>query len=186
MRISLVAAYDKKRTIGQWGRMPWHLPADLKRFRRLTWGKPCLMGRRTFEAIGRPLPGRENLVLSRSITALEGALVFPSLEEALGYLEGRGEVMVIGGSELFRQLLPLASRLYLTEIEGEFPGDVFFPEWQEEAWIEVERQTFPATERFPFAYRFRTLLRREQGERHGQKEDRLPPPLCSRTHQHPP
>lgn len=160
MRISLIAAYDRNRAIGYRGKIPWHLPADLKRFRRLTWGKPCLMGRRTFESMGRPLPGRGNIVLSRKTSSLKGALVFSSLEAALSYLEGREEVMVIGGSELFRELLPMAFRLYLTEIEGEFPGDTYFPAWQAESWLEVERQTFPASERFPYAYRFRTLIRK--------------------------
>ncbi len=165
MRITLIAAYDRQQAIGYRGRLPWHLPADLRRFRRLTWGKPCLMGRKTFEAIGRPLPGRTTVVLSRQrfrpATVSGKVLVFGSVEEALERLSDREEVMVIGGEAVFQQLLPRANALELTEIEGDFPGDTFFPAWLEEDWLEVERQSFPAgTGGFPYPYRFRRLIRK--------------------------
>lgn len=160
MKISIVVAMAKGRVIGHQGKMPWHLPADLRRFRKITWGKPILMGRRTFEAIGRPLPGRENIVISRTLHGEAGMRVFPSIEPALAYLRDRAEVMVIGGEKIFAFFLPLAERLYLTEIDAEFPGDTFFPEWNQKGWLEIEREDFPAGhEGFPYPYRFRTLKR---------------------------
>ncbi len=158
-RISLIVAMARGRVIGHRGKMPWHLSEDLKRFRRLTWGKPILMGRRTFEAIGRPLPGRYNIVLSRSPGFRPaGCRVVRSLEAALKMAWGR-ELMVIGGSHVYASLLPQAERLYLTLIDADFPGDTFFPPWTPEAWQEIEREERAAGADFPHPYRFLTLQR---------------------------
>lgn len=140
MRISLIVAMGENRVIGVENRMPWHLSADLKRFRQITMGKPIIMGRRTHESIGRPLPGRKNIVLTGDPNyRAEGCAVVHNPEEALREAEGGEEAMVIGGSSVYREFLPLADRLYLTLIHRSFPGDTFFPEFDPSAWREVER-----------------------------------------------
>ena len=140
MNISLVVAMGENRVIGVDQRMPWHLPADLKRFRRITLGKPIVMGRKTHESIGRPLPGRKNIVLTAdSGYRAPGCVVVHGLDEALREAEGE-EIMVIGGSTLYREFLPRADRLYLTLIHREFPGDTFFPELDLSGWREAARE----------------------------------------------
>ncbi|CAL1241085.1 dihydrofolate reductase [Candidatus Methylocalor cossyra] len=139
MKLSLVAAMGENRAIGLHNRMPWHLPADLRRFRRLTWGKPVIMGRRTHESIGRPLPGRKNIVVSGNPDyRAPGCRVVHSLAEALREADAE-EAMVIGGATLYRALLPRADRLYLTLIHRPFLGDTFFPEFDPRAFRELER-----------------------------------------------
>lgn len=139
MTISLVVAMGENRVIGVEGALPWHLSTDLKRFRRITWGKPLIMGRKTHESIGRPLPGRKNIVLTGDPNyRAEGCTVVHSPEEALREAEGE-EAMVIGGSAVYREFLPKADRLYLTLIHREFAGDTFFPDFDRTTWREVER-----------------------------------------------
>ncbi len=140
--ISLIAAMADDRVIGFEGKMPWHLPADLRHFKTVTLGKPILMGRSTYESIGRPLPGRQNVVLSsRADLSIPGCDVYASLETALKAVPETQELMVIGGETLYRQCLPFASRLYLTFIEGSFSGDTFFPEWSSDEWQEISRES---------------------------------------------
>ncbi len=161
-RISLIAAMARNRVIGHRGRMPWHLPEDLRRFRRITWGKPILMGRKTYEAIGRPLPGRHNIVVSRSRGfQAPGCTVVASLAAGIA-AAGEGELMVIGGAQLYESLLPQAECLYLTVIEAEFPGDTFFPVWDPAEWREVKRESRPPRADFPHPYRFLVFERRNQ------------------------
>jgi dihydrofolate reductase len=133
MRISLIAALSRNRVIGLENRLPWRLPEDLKRFKELTMGHPVLMGRKTAESIGKPLPGRLNLVVSR--TGL-------SLKEAIDRAResGTDELFVIGGEQIYRQTLPLADRLYLTLVDSEVEGDAFFPEWDAGAFRETARE----------------------------------------------
>jgi dihydrofolate reductase len=139
VKITLVAAMGKNRAIGLAGRLPWHLPADLKRFRAITLGAPIIMGRRTHESIGRPLPGRKNIVLTHAPDyRAEGCTVVHSVEEALREAAGE-EAMVIGGASVYRDFLPRADRIHLTLIHGDFPADTFFPEIDRAAWREVER-----------------------------------------------
>lgn len=126
--ISHIVAFTKNRVIGRDNAMPWHLPADLAHFKRTTTGKPIIMGRKTFESIGRPLPGRENIVVTRDQTyAPEGVTIWNDLSALRSYVESEEEVFLIGGGELFAQTLPLARRLYVTEINAELPGDVHYP-----------------------------------------------------------
>jgi dihydrofolate reductase len=160
MKISIVVAMAVNRVIGHENRLPWHLPADLKYFKQLTMGKPILMGRKTFESIGRPLPGRTNIVITRneSYTA-EGCVVVHSIEAALKAAADSEEVMVIGGAEFYRQVLPYAGTLYITRVTGEFEGDTFFPELDDAEWHEVERSDFEADEKNPHAYSFVRLDR---------------------------
>ncbi|WP_333607920.1 type 3 dihydrofolate reductase [Arsukibacterium sp.] len=160
MLISMIAAMANNRVIGLDNQMPWHLPADLQHFKRITLGKPVLMGRKTFESIGRPLPGRDNLVISRQIPAdTKGAVWFNSIEQALASVN-QPELMIIGGAEIYRQCLPLAQRLYLTEIALDVKGDTLFPDYQAAAnWQLISEQFHAADEKNPYDYTFLTLER---------------------------
>jgi dihydrofolate reductase len=132
MSVALVAAMDRNRLIGNDNRLPWRLPADMRHFREVTLGHTVLMGRRTWESLGKALPDRRNLVLSRGEPELEGAEQVSSLEQAIELVsarEGEQELMVIGGAQVYRAALPFAQRMYLTFVEGEFSGDTWFPEW---------------------------------------------------------
>ncbi|MCB9421860.1 MAG: type 3 dihydrofolate reductase [Ardenticatenaceae bacterium] len=158
MRLSLIAAMDKNRLIGVNGRIPWHLPDDMKWFREQTMGKPVIMGRKTFESIPirfRPLPGRHNIVLTRRHDfEAEGVTAVHSVEAALTAAGDVAEVVVIGGAELYAQLLPQADRLFLTLIDAEFEGDAYFPGFDPAQWRETYRQERPADERhdYPFTW----------------------------------
>ena len=160
MLISLIVAMAEQRVIGRGNAMPWHLPADLRHFKAVTMGKPVVMGRRTFESIGRPLPGRRNLVISRNPEwQAAGVDVAPSLEAALAMLADCEEVMIIGGGQLYAEALPRADRLYLTHIELAVEGDTFFPDYQRYQWQQIEQSSHPADDKNPHAYRFETLQR---------------------------
>jgi dihydrofolate reductase len=170
MRISLIVAMDRKRLIGSAAGLPWHLPADLKRFRKLTVGKPIVMGRKTFDPIGRPLPDRTNIVVTRQEGfAAPGCVIARSLEEALALAEadakarGVDEIMVIGGAELFRQALPVVDRVYLTIVEGSFSGNTFFPTEPEFRGVIVHDEAVPDDAKNPHAQRFVILDRAAEG-----------------------
>lgn len=143
MIVSLIAAMAENRVIGRDGALPWHLPADLARFKALTLGHPVIMGRKTFAAIGRPLPGRLNIVLSRQPAFRPaGVLVARSLAEALQLAAGAVEVFICGGGQLYREALPLAERIYLTIINREYPGDTVFPDVPGD-FMETDRREEP-------------------------------------------
>jgi dihydrofolate reductase len=136
--ISVIVAMAKNRAIGNKGKIPWHLPADLARFKKLTLGHAVVVGRKTYESIGRPLPGRRNIVVTREQDYIApGCEVAESLDSAFR-LAGDGEVFVIGGAEIYRQALPVAKRIYLTLVDGEFPADSYFPEIDGRDWRETE------------------------------------------------
>lgn len=158
--LSLVVAHDLDGVIGRDGDLPWRLPNDLQQFRRLTLGNTVLMGRRTWDSLPRkPLPGRDNWVLSRDPGfAADGARTFTDLQQAL-LAPCMGERMVIGGAELYRQALPLAQRLYLTLVQARVPGDTHFPPYRREQWRLAGREDHPADERHAYAYSFLTLER---------------------------
>jgi len=157
-KIALVAAMDKNRAIGRAGALPWHLPDDLKHFKALTLGKTVLMGRKTFQSIGRPLPKRRNVVLTKDPSfGAEGVEVVHSLDDALLLDE---EIMVIGGGEVYALFLPLATHLHLTLVDTAIPdADTFFPEWNPAQWRETHREFHPADERHLFAFSFVDLER---------------------------
>ena len=158
--IAIVVAMAENRVIGNANRLPWHLPADLRHFRQVTIGKPVLMGRKTHESIGRPLPERTNIVVTRDRSyEAPGCIVVHSIESALKAAGDREEVMVIGGTDFYRQLLPKADRLYLTLVHAAFEGDVWFPELDEREWREVERTDCAADEKNPWSYSFIRLER---------------------------
>ena len=147
--------------IGRHGSMPWHLPEDLKRFRRLTMGKPVLMGRATHDAIGRPLPGRRNIVISRQRDLeIDGCEVVGGPGEALALLEGAGEIMIIGGGQIYAWFLPRADRIHLTRVHLTVAGDAFFPKLEPGEWRVVDEEMHPAGEGRPVGYTYRTLQRR--------------------------
>ena len=160
MRLSIIAALGRDRVIGIENRLPWRLPADLRHFKRLTLGKPVLMGRKTYASIGRPLPGRLNLILSRDAAFQPaGCVVVGSVEAARQAAAGAAELMVMGGAGLYEQLLPVADRLYLTLIDAEFAGDAYFPDYRGYHWQELESETHAPDADNPYPYRFVTLER---------------------------
>ena len=148
MRVSLVVAVAENGVIGQDGELPWHLPDDLKAFKRITLGKPVLMGRKTWESIGRPLPGRHNVVITRQPDFVaDGATVVDSPESALELVADEAEVMVIGGGAIYRAFLDRADRIFLTRVETMIDGDATFPELHPGDWTEVSREHHAADER---------------------------------------
>ncbi|HVQ62253.1 MAG TPA: dihydrofolate reductase [Burkholderiales bacterium] len=154
-RVSIIAALARNRAIGRGNAMPWRLPEDLKRFRRLTMGHAVIMGRKTFESIGRPLPGRDNIVITRSRDwDPSGCVTVHSLEDALRAVDSSHDAFVIGGAQIYALALPFARRLYLTEIERDFEGDAFFPELDASSWRETSRERHAAggTEGFDYAF----------------------------------
>ena len=161
MRLSIVVAMDSNRLIGKDNGLPWHLPADLAFFKKLTTGNTILMGRKTFDSIGRPLPNRRNIVITRNadieITDCE---VVNSIEKALLLAQSETEVMVIGGAKLYQQILPIADRLYITQVEGEFDGDTYFPHYDEDDWLEVSCESHQPDEKNKHAYHFIILKRK--------------------------
>lgn len=153
--LSLIVAMARNRVIGANNRIPWHLPAELQLFKRITMGHHIIMGRKTFESIGRLLPGRTSVIVTRQKDYdAPGAVITHSLEEAITRSAGDAEVFVIGGAELFRTALPMADRLYLTTVDAEPEGDVFMPEWPAASWREVSFDDHAADEKNPLPYRF--------------------------------
>jgi len=160
VKVSIVVAMDVNGLIGADNRLPWHLPADLAHFKAITMGHPLLMGRRTHESIGRPLPGRHNIVLThRRDYDAEGCMVIHSLEAARDAAGAVAELMVIGGEAVFRQMLPQTGTIHLTRIHHAFKGDTWFPELAAGAWREVARQDCAADNDDPFGYSFIRLER---------------------------
>lgn len=151
---------DRNRLIGRGNALPWRLPADLKHFKAVTLGKPVLMGRKTYESIGRPLPGRHNIVVSRNADfSAPGCTVVSSTDAALQAAGDAPEIMIIGGAQLYVELLPRVQRVYLTRIDAAFDGDAWFPMLDSHAWREVERSDHGADEANPFGYSFLVLER---------------------------
>jgi dihydrofolate reductase len=160
-RIAIIAAVARNGVIGLRNRMPWHLPEDLKRFRRLTLGHAVIMGRRTFESIGKPLAGRNNIVVTRSPDWTgSGCRATRSIETALAAVQEQEAAFVIGGAEIYALALPLACRLYITEIERDFDGDAFFPEFDRSQWREVSREQRALGGAVSFSYDFVAYDRR--------------------------
>jgi dihydrofolate reductase len=159
-RIILIAAMARNRAIGRDGEMPWHLPRELKHFKETTMGKPIVMGRRTWESIGRPLPGRQNIVVTRNTSfRADGCEAAASLAAAVDLARGE-EVMIIGGGELYRDALAHADRMILTVVDCEPEADTWFPRWREGEWRETVLRTQPASADNPLGYRVIELARR--------------------------
>ena len=159
--LSIIAALSENRVIGRDNQLPWRMPADLAHFKRLTMGKPIIMGRRTWESLPGLLPYRTHVVVTRdSDYVAEGGFVAHSIEQALDFAGDAEEMMVVGGANLYAQTLPLASRMYLTIVHDHFDGDTAFPDYEQTDWREVSRERHGADERNPHAYSFVALERR--------------------------
>ena len=153
MTISLVVAASTNNVIGSDGGLPWHLPDDLRHFKRLTTGNPIVMGRRTFESIGRPLPDRRNIVMTRDPDYMaRGCDVVSSVREALDIEADADEVMIIGGGQVYRDFLPHADRIYLTRVQADVEGDTYFPDIDEAGWRLVSSEPHAADEKHAYAF----------------------------------
>jgi dihydrofolate reductase len=160
MLITIIAAMDRNRLIGEGNRLPWRLPADLRRFKALTMGKPIVMGRLTHESIGRALPGRRNIVLSRNPSfRAPGCEVAASLDDALELCADANELMIIGGAQLYAEALPRADRMHLTLLDASFRGDAWFPPYDRRQWRETSREDHDAGPDSPCPYSFVDLER---------------------------
>ena len=159
-RISIIVAMARNRVIGASGGIPWKLPEELKLFKEVTMGHHLVMGRKTYESIGRLLPGRTTVIVTRQPGyRVEGAIVAHSLEEAIAACGADDEIFVIGGEEIFRAALPLADRLYLTTVDAEIAGDTYMPEFDPSAWREVSSRSFQPDARHHYGFRFATYDR---------------------------
>lgn len=170
MRLALIVAQGRNRVIGNDNKLPWYLPEDLRYFKQVTLGKPIIMGRKTFESIGRPLPGRMNIVITRDVNWFaNGITIVNSLDAAIemgaaqALIDGCDEAVVIGGAQIYQQALPRIDRLYLTQVDAEPEGDAYFPELDGAQWNEIGRESFPAGDqpnRYPYDF---IVLERVQG-----------------------
>ena len=161
IRLSMMVAKASNRVIGRNNKLPWYLPNDLKYFKQVTFGKPVIMGRKTWDSLGKPLPGRTNIVITRQTDfQAEGAKVVATLDEAVtlaenvAFIEGQDEAVVMGGAEIYALALPKTDRLYLTEVHAEVDGDTWFPEYDTSEWKEIGREDFPAEGPNPYDYSF--------------------------------
>ena len=160
-KISLIVAVAKNGVIGTGGTMPWHITEDFAHFKAVTLGHSVVMGRKTYESIGRPLPRRRNIVITRNTNlSIEGCEMAPSLEAALAMYAGEEEVFVIGGGEIYRQAMPLADKLYITHVGIEVEGDTRFPDIDSAVWHEVSREEFPRGRDFEHPFSFVDYERR--------------------------
>jgi len=161
MRLSIIVAMTRNRVIGKDNDMPWHLPAELRHFKRVTMGKPIVMGRRTFDSIGRVLPGRKNIVITRDPHfSFSGVTIVHSFDAAVRAADGAEELMIIGGANLYRQTLDRVDRLYITLIHVELEGDTYFSELDDEQWIQTEKVRRQADENNAFPMTFLVLERK--------------------------
>lgn len=153
--LSAIVAMDRNRVIGYQNQLPWHLSADLKHFKNITMGHPIIMGRNTYESIGKPLPGRQNIVITRRpLQAPDEVCVVDSLEAALAKVQHEPEAFITGGQQIFQQSLPIIQKLYLTQIEHEFLGDTFFPPINSKEWQITKSEPHAADEKNPYDYTF--------------------------------
>lgn len=166
MILSVIVAMAHNRVIGLNNQMPWHLPADLAWFKKNTLNKPVIMGRKTFESIGRPLPNRHNIVISRQIESIDNKISnvswVKSIDEAISFAQKQqpDEVFIIGGGNIYKQVLPLIDRLYLTHIDAELQGDTYFPDYLPEQWQVIYQEDHQADEKNSYPYQFKILQRK--------------------------
>ncbi|WP_418886677.1 type 3 dihydrofolate reductase [Gilliamella apicola] len=166
MILSVIVAMAQNRVIGLNNQMPWHLPADLAWFKKNTLNKPVIMGRKTFESIGRPLPNRHNIVISRQIESIDNKISnvswVKSIDEAISLAQKQqpDEVFIIGGGNIYKQVLPLIDRLYLTHIDAELQGDTYFPDYLSEQWQVIYQEDHQADEKNSYPYQFKILQRK--------------------------
>jgi dihydrofolate reductase len=159
MITSIIVAIAKNNAIGKDNKLLWYLPNDLKHFKDVTTGHTVIMGRKTYESVGKPLPKRRNIVVTRQAISIEGCEVVPSIEAALALCADEEEVFIVGGAEIYRQSVPLTDRIYLTKVDQDFDGDTFFPELNAAEWKETERENFEPDDKNKLKYSFITLER---------------------------
>lgn len=163
MIISIIVAIGRNKVIGNKNTIPWKLPADMNYFRKMTIGKPVIMGRKTFESIGKPLPERTNIIITRDQNyKAEGCIVVHSVDEAIKAAEGSKEAMVIGGSQIYKEFLPIANKMYITLIDADFNGDTYFPEYNIEEWEETVYEEHERDKDNQYNYTFLILRRKSQ------------------------
>ena len=158
--ISIIAAVAQNGVIGDRNALLWHISEDMKHFKTLTTGHPVVMGRKTWESLGRPLPNRTNVVITRQAIEIPGCRVVHSLDEALALFPGDEEVFIIGGAQIYAEALPRADRFYLTRVFHDYEGDTHFPEWNEELWRLVSSEAFPCGKEYPWPFTFECWERR--------------------------
>ncbi|MDF2432594.1 MAG: dihydrofolate reductase [Mucilaginibacter sp.] len=159
MTITIVVAISENHVIGKDNKLLWHLPADLKHFKEITTGHTIIMGRKTYESVGRPLPNRRNIIITRQAISIDGCEVVHSTEAALSLCAGEQEVFIVGGAEIYKQALKLTNRIYLTIVHAEFDGDSFFPEIDKNEWKEVYREDHEPDQKNLLPYSFITYER---------------------------
>lgn len=157
--VSIIVAVAKNGVIGDKNSLLWHISEDLRFFKRTTSGHPVIMGRKTYESLGRPLPNRTNVVISRTTTAIEGCTVAHSLEEAVAMFPHDEEIFIIGGSQIYALALDIADRIYITRVEHEYEGDTSFPTWDESQWHLVQSERHEYGEKFPYPFAFEVYQR---------------------------
>ena len=152
--ISIIVAVAKNGVIGDKNSLLWHITEDMRFFRQTTSGHPVIMGRKTYESLGRPLPNRTNVVISRTIDQIECCTVIHSLEEAVNLFPSEEEVFIIGGAQIYALALEVADRFYLTRVEHDYEGDTSFPKWDESKWQLVDSEAYPCGEKYPYPFAF--------------------------------
>ena len=158
--VSIIVAVAANGVIGDKNSLLWHISEDLRFFKRTTSGHPVIMGRKTFESLGRPLPNRTNVVISRTIDKIEGCIVVRSLEEAVALFPAEEEVFVIGGAQIYALALDIADRFYLTRVDHDYEGDTSFPKWDETEWELKQREAFECGEKYPYPFAFEMYERK--------------------------
>lgn len=157
--VSIIVAIAQNGVIGDKNALLWHIKEDMRFFRQKTTSHPVIMGRKTYESLGRPLPNRTNVVVSRTVEAIEGCTVAHSLEEAIAMFSAEEEIFIIGGAQIYAQALALADKMYITQIEHSYQGDTSFPKWDRSQWRLVERESLPCGESFRYGFSFETYIR---------------------------
>ena len=152
--VSIIVAVAQNGTIGDKNALLWHITEDLRFFKRTTSGHPVIMGRKTYDSLGRPLPNRTNVVISRTAEHIEGCTIARSLEEAIAMFPAEEEIFIIGGAQIYALALDVADRFYLTRVEHNYEGDTKFPEWDESKWQLIEQESFPCGEKYPYPFAF--------------------------------
>lgn len=161
MDISIIVAISENNAIGKDNQLLWHLPADLKYFKNRTTGYTVIMGRKTFDSIGKPLPNRRNIIITRQKElTLSGCEVYHSLEDAIAHCEGEKEIFIIGGDSIYKESLPLINKIYLTQVHQTFEADAFFPVLNMNEWNIIKKEDFEADEKNKYAYSFLELVRK--------------------------
>ena len=158
--ISIIAAVAQNGVIGDKNALLWHISEDLRFFKRTTSGHPIIMGRKTYESLGRPLPNRTNVVISRTPREIEGCTVVSSLEEAIALFPQEEEVFVIGGAQIYALALGVANKMYLTKVYHDYQGDTSFPEWNADEWHLTQKESFECGEKYPHPFSFETNTRK--------------------------